>query len=186
MPLNWPPPKRAPPPSRLLRQIWVTLGQPVWLGELLVRVSLPRYIIGALGLVWDEQDRVLLVRQRYRTPGWALPGGGVHIGESLEACLRREIAEELGWEVDVGPAVGCIGGARRHWPLGYADVGFVCYRRAGEFRPSAEIAEIGYFAVDQALQRVGAGLRPLIEAAASQPYESRRRAPSLTAGGTHR
>jgi ADP-ribose pyrophosphatase YjhB (NUDIX family) len=93
-------------------RLWIRNdGHPSRLGALLVRTSLPRYIIGALGLVWDEQDRLLLGRQSHRTPGWALPGGGVYSGESLEACLRREMAEELDWAAEIGPAIGCMDGA---------------------------------------------------------------------------
>ncbi|HEY7063477.1 MAG TPA: NUDIX hydrolase [Chloroflexota bacterium] len=143
-------------------------GRPAWLGDLLVQGSSPRYVLGALGLIWDELDRLLLVRQRYRTPGWVLPGGGVRAGETLEACLIREIAEELGWQVEVGPVVGFVGGTYSRLPIGIGDVGFVCYRRSGRFQPSAEVLELRYLPVEQALARVTRGLRPLIQAAAVQ------------------
>jgi 8-oxo-dGTP diphosphatase len=33
---------------------------------------------------------------------WEFPGGKVQAGESLQACLCREIREELNWEIQVG------------------------------------------------------------------------------------
>jgi 8-oxo-dGTP pyrophosphatase MutT (NUDIX family) len=137
----------------------------------LLRATLPRYVLGALGLVWDDQGRLLLVRQSYRTPGWALPGGGVRAGETLEACLLREMAEELGWEVEIGPVVGFIGGTHRLLPIGVGDVGFVCYWRAGVFQPSDEITEIRYLPMDQAALMVSPGIRPLIDLAATQLHQ---------------
>jgi 8-oxo-dGTP diphosphatase len=48
-------------------------------------------------LVIDELDRILLVRFEFPdATRWALPGGGINAGESDEAALRRELAEELG------------------------------------------------------------------------------------------
>ena len=36
-------------------------------------------------------------------PFWTPPGGGVEFGEPLESALRREVAEETGVDVEVGP-----------------------------------------------------------------------------------
>jgi 8-oxo-dGTP diphosphatase len=55
-----------------------------------------------------QDGRVLIVR---RSPGetlagmWEFPGGKVEIGETLEACLARELHEELGLNVSVGPVL---------------------------------------------------------------------------------
>ncbi|HPW17417.1 MAG TPA: NUDIX domain-containing protein [Candidatus Aminicenantes bacterium] len=44
---------------------------------------------------------VVLVERRNPPPGWALPGGFVEYGESLEAAARREAREETSLEVDL-------------------------------------------------------------------------------------
>lgn len=44
-------------------------------------------------------DRVVLIERRNQPLGWALPGGFVDYGESLEAAAVREAGEETGLEL---------------------------------------------------------------------------------------
>lgn len=44
-------------------------------------------------------DRVVLVERRNPPPGWALPGGFVDEGETVEAAAVREATEETGLDV---------------------------------------------------------------------------------------
>ncbi len=48
-------------------------------------------------LVLDHDDRALMVRFEFPTGSrWALPGGGIDLGETHHSALRRELSEELG------------------------------------------------------------------------------------------
>jgi 8-oxo-dGTP diphosphatase len=66
--------------------------------------------IVAVGAVIFDGRRVLLV-QRGQEPlrgAWSLPGGAVEIGETLDAALAREVLEETGLSVEVGPVVDVL------------------------------------------------------------------------------
>ncbi len=61
----------------------------------------PNYTVGAVVVLRDDDDRVLLVRQRH-TRGWSLPGGLLGHGEPPEEAVLREAAEELGIKIAPG------------------------------------------------------------------------------------
>ncbi|GGZ69629.1 NUDIX domain-containing protein [Streptomyces bluensis] len=65
--------------------------------------GLPRVLAGAAALFRDTEGRVLLVEPNYRD-GWALPGGTIEsdIGETPRQGARRETAEEIGLDVELG------------------------------------------------------------------------------------
>ncbi|MFI6762459.1 NUDIX domain-containing protein [Micromonospora sp. NPDC050417] len=63
-------------------------------------MATPRVAAGAL--FFDTEGRVLLVKPHYKNH-WDIPGGYVEPGESPRAACIREVAEELGLSVDVGP-----------------------------------------------------------------------------------
>ncbi|MFI9240857.1 NUDIX hydrolase [Streptomyces sp. NPDC053079] len=58
-------------------------------------------------VVLDEDDRILLCRFAIPDPVgtvvWAASGGGVELGETPLAALRRELHEEVGLAVDTDP-----------------------------------------------------------------------------------
>ena len=59
-------------------------------------------IRAAAAIVRD--NTLFLVRHEKDGRGyWMLPGGGVHWGEAIEAALCRELVEETGYEITVGP-----------------------------------------------------------------------------------
>lgn len=51
-----------------------------------------------------QDDKMLLVRHQSTINNqtfWAPPGGGLQFGESIATCLKREVLEETGLEVEV-------------------------------------------------------------------------------------
>ncbi len=56
----------------------------------------------------DQPGRPLLLIERRNEPlGWALPGGFVDVGETLEQAAVREALEETGLEIELTGLLGC-------------------------------------------------------------------------------
>jgi 8-oxo-dGTP pyrophosphatase MutT (NUDIX family) len=58
------------------------------------------YPVSVKGVV-VRAGRVLLLRNEREE--WELPGGRLELGETPQQCVAREINEETGWIVEVGP-----------------------------------------------------------------------------------
>jgi A/G-specific adenine glycosylase len=68
------------------------------------KAATPHYDVAA-GLIYDEQGRLLIAQRPAEglLGGlWEFPGGKQENGETLPACLQRELREELAIEVEVG------------------------------------------------------------------------------------
>jgi 8-oxo-dGTP diphosphatase len=94
----------------------------------------------------EREGEILLARRRadQSLPGcWEFPGGKIEAGESPEAALVREIEEELGCSIAVGPIFEVVFFAYEAF-----DLYMLVYRCAIERgTPSARtVAEVAWFA----------------------------------------
>jgi ADP-ribose pyrophosphatase YjhB (NUDIX family) len=115
-----------------------------------------RPVVGVGAIIWRD-DKVLLVRQeKYPELAgafWTLPGGAQEIGETVEQALRREVREETGLEIEIGPLV-FIADAIRHDPQDrvkyhYTVLDFRCEWVSGEPRPGSDAVEVRWVARDE-------------------------------------
>ena len=100
-----------------------------------------------VGAVIVQDGKVLLVKRKYEPLAgqWSLPGGAVEVGETLEACLVREMREETGLEVSVGPVIEVLdrithdeeGRVMYHFVL----VDYLCWPIGGALCASSDVAE---------------------------------------------
>jgi mutator protein MutT len=63
-------------------------------------------VVGVGGVVVRD-GRVLLIRRGHapRQGQWSIPGGVLELGEPIHEGVRRELHEETGLEVEVGPLI---------------------------------------------------------------------------------
>jgi ADP-ribose pyrophosphatase YjhB (NUDIX family) len=112
--------------------------------QTLWRFTRPRWSAGVVGVVMDDQRRVLLAEHVYRTSlPWGLPGGWVDRGEMPDQTLARELREELELKVEIGPFLGLDNNIPGHYDFAYLcrplnEVGTLCN----------ELLSYGWFAAD--------------------------------------
>jgi len=92
--------------------------------------------------------RLVLIRrgQEPLLGRWSLPGGSVELGETLEAAVAREVLEETGLVVEVGPVVEVFdrilpdeaGRARYHFVL----VDYLCRPRDGRLAHGSDASAV--------------------------------------------
>lgn len=95
----------------------------------------PHKHVGA-GVVVDGRGRFLIAQRKADSMLgglWEFPGGTREAGESMEACIARELMEELGIEVEVGARLITVRHVFSHFTMDLH--AYVCRLRAG--RPRA-------------------------------------------------
>lgn len=113
-----------------------------------------RPLPGVGAVIWN--GAAVLLERRGQPPAqgsWAIPGGLVEIGETAEEAVRREVREECGIEIAVGPVLGLFepilrdadGRIRYH----YLIVDYLAYYRAGELQVGDDAAEVRWVAPDE-------------------------------------
>ncbi len=105
-----------------------------------------KFMIGVAGIVLDEEQRVLILKHRYRPPEmmWGLPSGYANRGETLEDTLAREVYEETGYTIEVTKLLEVRSGFQLRMEAYYL-ARFV----GGEMHlDEGEVLDVGFFALD--------------------------------------
>jgi 8-oxo-dGTP diphosphatase len=116
-------------------------------GEESARRYPERPVVG-VGAVVLTEGRVVLIKRRFEPLAgqWSLPGGALELGETLEAGVAREILEETGLEVEVGPVIEVFDRilldedrkVRYHYVL----VDYLCRPVGGRLQYGSDVADV--------------------------------------------
>jgi 8-oxo-dGTP pyrophosphatase MutT (NUDIX family) len=116
----------------------------VAIAQALFRLTRPRFSVGAVGVVFNDADQVLLVEHIFHPYApWGLPGGWVERGENPRDAVVRELREELELEVEVGSVVTAELGFAQH-----LDLAFLCRPLSDVGRLSNELADYCWTQLD--------------------------------------
>ena len=133
-------------------------------------------ILAAGGVVWretsDSKIEVALIH-RPRYDDWSFPKGKLDSGEELISCAHREIMEETGLDVELGPYLGeieyeAIEGAKlvKYWAA-------KSINNAMEFHPNSEVDLLEWHDLDSAKAKLTRDNdREILEIFAESPYKA--------------
>jgi len=111
-------------------------------------------VVGVGGVVVSSRGVLLVKRGRPPSQGlWSIPGGAVEVGEALAAAVAREVAEETGLKVRVGPLVEVVERILRD-PSGrveyhYVLLDYLCFAAPADPVAGSDAAEARWVAVEE-------------------------------------
>ncbi|OGD70308.1 hypothetical protein A3I18_01365 [Candidatus Campbellbacteria bacterium RIFCSPLOWO2_02_FULL_35_11] len=104
----------------------------------------PQFTIGIFGIIFDEQNRILLChRNDYDL--WNLPGGTLESGEAPWDRVKREVKEETGLEVKIEKLQGIYSKQDKNEIV----FSFICNVIGGEITLNDETNQIEYFEINE-------------------------------------
>jgi len=126
----------------ILLKIWRVF--PGWLQNVASRMIRPLFQVFAAVVIFNEQKQILLVKLTYqRFHPWGLPGGSLDHGEQPGDAAVREMFEETGIALEIEKLL-----LVKSWKPDRVGMYYLCRIKEGEFQPSEEVSEIGYFSKD--------------------------------------
>ena len=103
------------------------------------------------GATFDQQGRILMVREIADAGRWTLPGGWADVNLTAAESVVKEMREESGFEVVVRKLAAVWDRTRQRHPAGAfscCKFFFICDITGGTATAGLETSEIGWFAQD--------------------------------------
>lgn len=144
----------------ILLKIWRLF--PAWLQNAASRIIRPLFQVFSAAVIFNERGQILLVKLTYqRFHPWGLPGGSLDYNERPEDAVVREMFEETGIRIEIEKFLFA-----KTWTPDRVGLYYLCRIKEGEFQPSDEVSEYGYFSKDNLPD-----VRPLDVGLIQQIYE---------------
>ena len=112
-----------------------------------VKEPLHSLVVGCL--VRNANEEILLIRHQKR--GWEIPQGRVEEGENLVEALHREVREEAGVEIEMGPLAAVWSKVTAPPAVIFTFLGRYL---SGDLAPTGDSAEARWIAPAEALEEV--------------------------------
>lgn len=103
------------------------------------------------GFLLNEEDKILMVKEKFDIGKWSIPGGWADIGFSPSEVMKKEMKEETGLDVEVQKVLAIYDKRFHKHPknLYYTyTIVFLCKRIGGDFSSTFEIEDVNYFDID--------------------------------------
>lgn len=96
----------------------------------------------------DQPNKpIVLIERKYPPYGWALPGGFVDVGETVETAAVREAKEETSLDVELTCLLGCYSDPARD-PRGHTASLVYIARARGTPRAEDDAKNVGIWTLD--------------------------------------
>src|SRR6185503_9785744 len=130
----------------------------------IVRLGQRRFTVTAGALVFDDENRILLLGHVFRPDSrWGIPGGFLSKGEQPDVALRRELKEEVNLEVSDVQFLF----ARTLPRPRQVEIYFLCKPNGVPSPSSFEITKAGWFEIDDLPPDLSQDQRKIIKRALS-------------------
>lgn len=129
----------------MLAKAWKLLNLPKGVQLFFMRLFQSQFLVGVTGVIFNAKNEVLLFKHTYRQQSWALPGGYMKAGEHPREALEREIKEESNLVVSADEPLK----TRTDRDGARLDMCYTGVFIGGEFTPSNEVSEYGFFSQDK-------------------------------------
>jgi len=109
----------------------------------------PKLTVDTIIELSNQENRPIVLIERKNPPfGWALPGGFVDIGESLEQAAIREAKEETCLDIELISLLGCYSDPERD-PRGHTVSAVYIATATGTPRAADDAKAVNIFSVEQ-------------------------------------
>lgn len=108
----------------------------------------PKLAVDIIIELADQPGRPILLIKRKNPPyGWALPGGFVDVGETLEQAAKREAEEEVSLKITLKTLFGCYSDPKRDARMHTVSAVYIA-EASGEPVAADDAANVQSFSLD--------------------------------------